>query len=270
MLHSPLMQFQHYDLGSLKRGSTVVVTLSGNRANVRLLDSSGFNAYRQGRQHRYIGGLATKSPVRLAVPRDGRWHLVVDLMGLGGSVRSGVQVEPPSPDPLPPIRETANPSPPIARIVENVAAVAPESPAVPKAYDVFISHASEDKDQIVRDLAEALRARGLEVWYDEFSLRIGDNLRRRIDAGLASSRFGVVVLSPAFFAKSWSQYELDGLVTREMAGDQQIILPLWHGIDFAEVASASPSLANKLALRTSELSVDDIADQIAEVVSAGT
>ena len=260
------MQFQHYDLGNLKRGSTVVVTLSGNRANVRLLDSSNFNAYRQGRQHRYIGGLASRSPVRLSVPHPGRWHVAVDLTGLGGTVRSGVQVEPPPPAPLPPIRETHATSPPLARIVENVAALAPESRAIPKAYDVFISHASEDKDGIVRALAQALQERGLTVWYDEFSLVIGDNLRRKIDAGLVSSRFGVVVLSPAFFAKPWAQYELDGLVTREMEGDQQIILPLWHGMGRAELAAVSPSLANKVALRTDELSVDEIARQIAEVV----
>lgn len=72
-------------------------------------------------------------------------------------------------------------------------------------YDVFISHATEDKEEIVRPLATALVVRGLRVWYDEFELRIGDSLRRKIDAGLANSRFGVVVLSPNFFAKNWPQ-----------------------------------------------------------------
>jgi hypothetical protein len=209
---------------------------------VRLLDSTNFNAYRNGRQHRYYGGLAAQSPVRLSVPRDGNWHVAVDLQGLGGTVRVSVHVEPPPPDPLPPIRRENTPRPPLARIVENVEAVAPESAVIPKAYDVFISHASEDKDDVVRELAEALRDLGLEVWYDEFTLRIGDNLRRRIDAGLASSRFGVVVLSPAFFAKRWTQYELDGLVTRELDGDQQIILPLWHNIDRSGVASVMQGL----------------------------
>jgi hypothetical protein len=261
--------FTHYDLGHLKRGSTVVVTLSGNAANVRLLDSTNFNSFRQGRQHRYHGGLAKRSPVRLGVPSDGRWHVTVDLMGLGGSVRSAVGVEPPPPAPLPAIREGSAPRPPLAAIVDNIEAVAPESPAVAKAYDVFISHATEDKDAVVRDLANALAARGLEVWYDEFTLRIGDNLRRRIDAGLASSRFGVVVLSPSFFAKEWSQYELDGLVTRELQGAQQIILPLWHNISPEEVGAQSPSLANKLALRTDRASIEEIADQIAEVVTEG-
>lgn len=263
-----MADFTHYDLGHLKRGSVVVVTLRGNAANVQLLDSTGFSNYRNGRRYSYIGGLAKASPVRLAVPRDGRWHVTVDLIGLGGSVRSSVAVEPPPRGPLPPLREAPESRPPLARIAENVAAVAPESTAVHKAYDVFISHATEDKDSIVRDLANALRGLGLEIWYDEFTLRIGDNLRRKIDAGLSSSRFGVVVLSPHFFAKEWSQYELDGLVTREMGGEQQIILPLWHNVSRADVAAVSPSLANKVALRTVDLSVDEIASQIADVVTA--
>lgn len=71
-----------------------------------------------------------------------------------------------------------------------------------------------------------LRCRGpVEVWYDEFSLTIGDTLRRKIDRGLIACRFGVVVLSPAFFGKGWPNYELDGLVTREVAGSRQLILP---------------------------------------------
>lgn len=261
-------EFTHYDLGQLKRGSVVVVTLSGNQANVRLLDSSNFSNYRRGGRHRYIGGLAKQSPVRLGVPHDGRWHVTVDLHGLSGSARSSVTVEPPPPAPLPAIRETPRRSSPLGQIAENVEVIAPGSLAVPKAYDVFISHASEDKDALVRDLARALQRRGLEVWYDEFALRIGDSLRRKIDTGLATSRFGVVVLSPNFFGKNWSQYELDGLVTREMAGDGQIILPIWHDLSREDVIAYSPSLADKMALRTSDYTTEEIASQIAEVVAA--
>jgi hypothetical protein len=75
-----------------------------------------------------------------------------------------------------------------------------------------------------------------------------------------------VVLSPAFFAKNWPQYELDGLVTREMHGGTQIILPLWHNISKDELIRRSPSLADKVALRTADLSIEEIADQIADVV----
>jgi TIR domain-containing protein len=65
----------------------------------------------------------------------------------------------------------------------------------------------------------------VNVWYDEFELRIGDSLRRKIDQGLSRSRFGLVVVSHAFFAKNWPQYELDGLVALEMAGRQRILSP---------------------------------------------
>lgn len=89
--------FQHYNLGFQRRGSVVVVTLAGNRANVRLMDGANFSSYQRGAQYQAMGGQAQSSPVRLSVPSDGNWHLVVDLIGLGGTVRSGVRVElPPS------------------------------------------------------------------------------------------------------------------------------------------------------------------------------
>lgn len=117
-------------------------------------------------------------------------------------------------------------------------------------WDVFISHASEDKP-FVRELAQALEKEGLEVWYDEMTLTLGDSLRRSIDKGLAESRYGVVVLSPAFFAKPWTQYELDGLVTREMKSSKTI-LPVWHEITDKDIARRSPALADKVAVSTSE------------------
>jgi hypothetical protein len=149
-----------------------------------------------------------------------------------------------------------------AAFVDSVARAGAPSPT----HDVFISHASEDKDGFVRPLAHALRELGLNVWYDEFELRVGDSLRREIDRGLASSRFGVVVLSPAFFEQNWPQYELDGLVTREVAAGQQLILPIWHNVTSADVRRYSPSLADTVALRTDRGTVKSIAAEIADVV----
>src|SRR5258707_466953 len=97
--------------------------------------------------------------------------------------------------------------------------------------DVFISHASEDKAEIARPLALLLRQRGYIVWYDEFSLRLGDSLRRSIDQGLSRCRFGLVILSPAFLAKEWPQYELDGLNARQVGTKSKVILPIWHRLD---------------------------------------
>ena len=133
--------------------------------------------------------------------------------------------------------------------------------------DVFICHASEDKDAIARPLAEALRERGHDVWFDEFELEIGDGLRQEIDRGLAISRFGVVILSPSFFEKKWAQRELDGLTAREMmAGADKVILPVWHEVDHDHVARFSPPLADKLAAKSDE-GVPVIVEQIERVLS---
>ncbi|RFB04776.1 toll/interleukin-1 receptor domain-containing protein [Parvularcula marina] len=128
-------------------------------------------------------------------------------------------------------------------------------------YDFFISHASEDKDGFVRELAEALRDKGARVWYDEFSLKIGDSLRRNIDQGLASSRFGVVILSESFFRKEWPNKELDGLTALEVTGETRV-LPIWHKVSKDEVAQYSPMLADKVALNTSLKAIDEIADEL--------
>lgn len=137
-------------------------------------------------------------------------------------------------------------------------------PQIQVQYDLFISFASEDKD-FVRPLAEALRALGVRVWYDEFQLRVGDSLRRSIDRGLVNSRYGVVVLSSSFFAKNWPQYELDGMVTRAVTGSK-VVLPIWHKVTKNEVMAYSPTIADKVSLNSSLLSIEEIGKQLAEVV----
>ena len=130
-----------------------------------------------------------------------------------------------------------------------------------KKYDFFISHASEDKDDIVRELAEALRNNGFKVWYDEFELKIGDSLRKKIDYGLSNANYGIVIVSPSFVKKNWTEYELNGMVAREMNG-HKVILPIWHKITKDEVLKFSPSLADKLALNTSLHTIDDIVENL--------
>ena len=243
------MNFTHYDLGYKQSGDVVEVVLQGSAANVRLMDGSNFNSYKSGRNHRYVGGLAKSSPVRLAVPSSGHWHVAVDMQGLRGQVRSSMRVIPGAAlRPLP---------------AEDLAPT-PEAPDG-RTFDVFISHASEDKDEVVRPLANALRAAGLSVWYDEFEFRIGDSLRRKIDKGLSSSRFGIVVLTKAFFGRGWPEYELDGLVTRAVSGDQ-VLLPIWHGVTKQEVIGYSPSLADRLARNTATHTIEEIAAEIADVI----
>lgn len=135
-------------------------------------------------------------------------------------------------------------------------------------WDLFISHAREDKEALVSPLVEALTAFGLHVWYDDTELKVGDSLSRSIDNGLAKSNYGLVVLSPAFFAKRWPEYELRGLTAREMLGGK-LVLPLWHEVTVEDVASYSPPLAEKVALRSSGSTIVTLAVKIIEVVNPG-
>jgi KaiC/GvpD/RAD55 family RecA-like ATPase len=128
-------------------------------------------------------------------------------------------------------------------------------------WDIFISHATEDKEKFVRPLAIALRAYGLEVWYDEFTLSFGDSLSASIDKGLASSRFGLVVLSPHFIKKKWTRRELRGLIDRDVH-EEKIILPIWHNVTRSEVSAFSPPLADIIALDTSVLKISTIVEKI--------
>lgn len=144
----------------------------------------------------------------------------------------------------------------------SVSVQAPDEPY--PMWDVFISHASEDKEEVARPLAQELRSRGLRVWYDEFSLELGDSLRRSIDQGLAKSRFGVVVLSKNFLAKEWPQRELDGLTSREISG-VKVILPVWHDISRSEIVSYSPVLADRLAIMAAG-GIPSVADAIELVI----
>lgn len=121
-----------------------------------------------------------------------------------------------------------------------------------QTWDVFISHASEDKDSVVRPLADELAGRGLQVWYDEYELKVGDSLRAKINEGLRRSRRAIVVLSPAFFGKHWTEEELDGLSALEAVAGEHRLLPVWHQLSHADVAARAPTLANRIAVTTAD------------------
>jgi hypothetical protein len=258
------MEHLRYDLGNLKQEVTVVVTLK-NQANVQLMSLSEYNNYKAGRRYRYHGGRVTQSPFRITVPSNGHWVIAIDLGGYAGRISASVTVQPPPRGFLPEARlPQVNPASNVAVRTE------PQEPAGDQlggqTWDVFISHATEDKDTVARPLRDALTKLGITVWLDEAQMRIGHSLRRKIDDGIRSSRFGVVILSDSFFRKGWTNHELDGLATRTVAGEQSL-LPIWHDLTPDEVMAYSPSLADKVAMNTSECGIEDIAGQIAEVVN---
>jgi DNA repair exonuclease SbcCD ATPase subunit len=114
-------------------------------------------------------------------------------------------------------------------------------------YDLFISHASQDKADFVEPLAEMLSGMGFKVWYDDFVLKLGDSISRAID-------------------KQWTERELAGLTTREVAGRKKLILPVWHNVIHEDVTEYSPTLADKKAIDTRQMNLDEIAEAIAEVL----
>jgi hypothetical protein len=130
--------------------------------------------------------------------------------------------------------------------------------------DVFISHASEDKAEIARPLAEALIKRGLSVWFDEYELTLGDRLRRKIEEGLKVSRYGVTILSENFFQKRWPQEELDALCALET--ETKKILPVWHRLSAADITRYAPLMADRIAVSTDK-GVDAVADAIVRAVT---
>jgi hypothetical protein len=134
-----------------------------------------------------------------------------------------------------------------------------------QSFDLFLSHAGEDKNAIARPLYAALAAEGVSVWFDEAVLRMGDSLRRKIDEGLARCRYGVVILSPRFLSKQWPQRELDGFVARETASGEKAILPIWHELDRDTLLRYSPPLADRLAGR-SEDGIASLVKMILEVL----
>src|SRR6266446_1181004 len=148
--------------------------------------------------------------------------------------------------PLTTSRTTINNSQEIRRKGQTGPSQAAQS-VVAQRYDLFLSHAREDKETIARPLYAALIGEGVSVWFDEAVLRLGDSLRRKIDEGLARCRYGVVILSPRFLSKDWPQRELDGLVARETASGEKAILPIWHELDRETLLRYSPPLADRLA-----------------------
>ncbi len=256
------MNFTHYDLGNLEKGRIIEIVLQGNAANVQLMDSSNFSNYKNGRQYRYIGGLAKQSPVRLQTTHSSHWHIAIDLRGLRGNVKSNVRVLPTK---LPTINQ--KPLSSVPSLIHNRGFGVDTDSGNKPEYDVFISHASEDKEEVVRPLAYALKNKGISVWYDEFEMKIGDSLRRKIDKGLGNSRFGIVVISKDFIKKGWTNYELDGIITKAISGEQ-IVLPIWHNITKKEVIEFSPSLADKVARNTTLNTVEEIAGEIAELITS--
>lgn len=131
-------------------------------------------------------------------------------------------------------------------------------------WDLFISHASEDKAAFVKPLADELMGYGVRIWYDEFELKLGDSLSKSIDYGLIHSSFGLVILSQSFFAKQWTDYELRSLLSKNISG-QRAILPVWYDVEKSEVQQYSLYLSDIKAL-SAEMGIPALAFEVVKRV----
>lgn len=147
----------------------------------------------------------------------------------------------------------------------NLTVMASDFPTNYERYDAFVIHASEDKSLFVRPLVYRLRLMGFKIWFDEFEIKLGDSIRQTIDRGLSISEYGVAVISHMFLKKQWPQYELNGLITREMMG-KKTVLPVWYNITFEEVMQYSPPIADKAAVFGTSDNIEDVVDAIANVL----
>ena len=159
----------------------------------------------------------------------------------------------------------------LVRADESYFAVMEKENSQMKKRDVFISHASEDKKDLVKELAEKLIAEGITVWYDEYEIKLGDDLLLKIDEGLAHSQFGVVVFSPNYFAKkkTWTPKEYSALMAGEDVDKSRKIIPIWYKITREELFKKSPMIANRFALLAVNETVESLATKIAERVRQG-
>jgi hypothetical protein len=131
-------------------------------------------------------------------------------------------------------------------------------------YDVFVSHAWEDKESFVDEFVQELQKLNLNVWYDKNQIKWGDSMRAKIDEGLRKSKFGVAVLSPDYIkdGKYWTKAELDGLFQLESVNGK-MLLPVWHNLTKKEVMAYSPIIAGKLAMNTASMTPAEIAAELA-------
>ena len=134
-------------------------------------------------------------------------------------------------------------------------------------YDVFVSHAWEDKESFVDEFVMYLKELDLKVWYDKDQISWGDSMRKRIDEGLKKSTFGVAVLTPNYIAegKYWTKAELDGLFQLESINGKTL-LPIWHNLTKKEVMEYSPIIASKLAMNTAVSTPQEIAIELKKII----
>lgn len=126
-------------------------------------------------------------------------------------------------------------------------------------YDVFISHASKDKADLVEELYQSLNKLGVAIFYDKESLEWGDNWKDRILNGTKKAEFAIIVISENFFDREWTERELSEFLNRQNRNGQKLILPILHNITVSQLQKKYQSVADLQAIDSSKYNCDQIA-----------
>lgn len=131
--------------------------------------------------------------------------------------------------------------------------------------DVFLCHAWDDRAGLAKELNDMLEAKDVKVWFSEKDIMLGQPLMRAIDKGLASSRIGLVLVTPAFLGKLKSEGIADKELSVLLAGDR--LIPIVHGTTYEALREVSPMLASRSGLSTAEEPIEDVVEKLKELVS---
>lgn len=132
----------------------------------------------------------------------------------------------------------------------------------------FISHDSRDKKEIAEPLALQLQKWMCPVWFDQYSLKVGDSLRESIEKGLRECPKCILILTPNFLKNNgWTKREYDSIFTRELVEKQRVILPVWHQVTPEDVYAYSPILADRVGAQWSD-GVEEAARKLLRAIEA--
>ena len=126
-------------------------------------------------------------------------------------------------------------------------------------YDVFISHANQDKEELIEELYQSLQKLGISIFYDKESLEWGDNWKERILNGTKKAEFAIIVISENFFDREWTERELSEFLNRQNRNGQKLILPIVHNITMQQLQEKYPNVADIQAIDSSKYNCDQIA-----------
>jgi len=132
----------------------------------------------------------------------------------------------------------------------------------------FISHDTRDKSEIALPITIGLQRLMCHVWYDEYSLKVGDSLRESIEKGLKEAKKCVLILSHNFISNGgWTRIEFNSIFTREILEQRSVVLPVWHNVSSRQVYEYSPSLADKVGLNWEQLGEAEVVRKLYNAIS---